>query len=112
MKARKLCYNEETKKMDYVEFDISNKLDFSNDPKTNYVESDDGHSIEPFVEFQRYLVGFNKEIELGETTIHKCIDCQRYFPITIGERRWFEDRDLKLPKRCVPCRKKKKGSKI
>ena len=37
-----------------------------------------------------------------------CIDCNIEFEITDGEKAFFEQRDFSLPKRCKPCRVKKK----
>jgi len=41
----------------------------------------------------------------------KCLDCENEFEFTDEERTWFEDKfgaDFKPPKRCKPCRKKRK----
>ncbi len=33
-----------------------------------------------------------------------CKNCHRYFEITPGEREWFREKHLSLPKRCKECR--------
>lgn len=40
----------------------------------------------------------------------KCIDCGSDFTITDGDQEFFKSKDLHLPKRCVPCRRKRKES--
>ena len=41
--------------------------------------------------------------------IRKCKDCNTYFMLGAMQVEWFERRDLKLPCRCIACRKKKKS---
>lgn len=43
-------------------------------------------------------------------TEHKCIDCGNDFVLTDKERAFYEDRNLHLPKRCKPCRDKRKAA--
>lgn len=107
MKAFKMCYNEETGKVDYVEFEIKHEFDFSNDPVTNLVDTDDGHTCDNYHFFDD-LEDINREIGQGETEVVKCKDCGRYFILPRSEKEWFEDRDLNVPRRCVPCRNKRK----
>lgn len=38
-------------------------------------------------------------------TVRVCVDCQRGFTMTEGETRFFEQRAMQLPKRCLPCRR-------
>lgn len=33
-----------------------------------------------------------------------CLECDRVFILTVGERQWFEDKGLSTPKRCPDCR--------
>jgi ribosomal protein L36 len=33
-----------------------------------------------------------------------CTDCQKEFKVSQDEKKWFEMKDYKLPKRCKPCR--------
>ena len=33
-----------------------------------------------------------------------CVDCQRRFLFTSGEQKYFQDRGLTEPKRCLGCR--------
>ena len=44
--------------------------------------------------------------------IRKCKDCGTYFILGAMQVEWFERRDLKLPCRCMSCRKKEKGKMI
>lgn len=37
-----------------------------------------------------------------------CVDCKNEFPFTDGEQKFFEDKGLTPPKRCVDCRAIKK----
>lgn len=41
--------------------------------------------------------------------IRVCIDCGRQFEITPGEERFYKSKGLDLPKRCKPCRDKKRS---
>ena len=107
MKAYKWCYNEETKKLDYVEFFVKNKYDFSNDPVTNLTDADNGHTVCEMSFFSSLDAG-NKKLESGIWKVFKCKDCGRYFIIDSDEEQWFQDRDLSLPKRCVKCRAKRR----
>ncbi len=42
--------------------------------------------------------------------IRVCVDCGRQFEITPGEERFYKSKDLDLPKRCKPCRDKKRST--
>jgi hypothetical protein len=45
--------------------------------------------------------------------IIKCVDCNVGFILTPGERQFYLDRGLHLPKRCPECRaRRRKGDKI
>ena len=111
MKIWKLNYNEETKKVEVCAFDVLKEIVYTparaNDvPKTNLVEEDNGF----FLEENYAILGAdhtNLELENGMQTI-KCKDCGRFFFVTEREAEWFTSKDLKVPKRCVPCRKKHK----
>ena len=105
--AFKMRYNEETGKLDYVQFKIKHEFDFSNDPVTNLVDTDNSHTCDKY-HFLDDVKEFNEEIERGETDVVKCKDCGRYFILLWSEKEWFEDRDLNIPRRCVSCRKKNK----
>ena len=39
----------------------------------------------------------------------RCCDCGLSFAMSIGEQRWFAERDLDLPRRCKPCRQLRKA---
>jgi len=44
----------------------------------------------------------------------KCADCNEDFEFTDSERDWFQEKfgdDFKPPKRCKPCRQKRKEEK-
>lgn len=40
--------------------------------------------------------------------IIKCCDCGAGFILTVGERQFYFDRKLNLPKRCLECRRKRR----
>ena len=48
-------------------------------------------------------------IKASDFLIRKCKDCNIYFMLDAMQAEWFERRDLKLPCRCISCRKKKKS---
>ena len=107
MKAYKTCVNEETMKIDTIEFDVNNEFDFSHDPVTNLCDADGGHSISRDTH-TKYIKELNKEIESGEFSLLKCKDCERYFLLPRTEKEWFTSRNLVIPKRCPKCRNKRK----
>ena len=37
-----------------------------------------------------------------------CVDCPNEFAITVGEQNFFKNKGFELPKRCKPCRDKKR----
>lgn len=39
-----------------------------------------------------------------------CIDCGATFIFTAGERRYFASKGLSIPKRCPPCRQKRRDT--
>lgn len=41
----------------------------------------------------------------------QCVDCGQTFTITAGEQRFFLEKGLALPKRCKPCREKRRKDK-
>ena len=47
-------------------------------------------------------------IKAKDFLIRKCKDCGSYFILGAMQVEWFERRDLKLPCRCLSCRKKRK----
>jgi hypothetical protein len=110
MKAYKTCVNEETMKIDIVEFDIDKKFDFSHDPVTNLCDSDGGQSLHGINKDAKLesVERLNKEIESGELSLLKCKDCERYFLLPRTEKEWFTSRGLITPKRCPKCRGKRK----
>lgn len=42
--------------------------------------------------------------------MNKCVDCEKDFEITDGEKEWYKMKNYDLPKRCKPCRQLKKES--
>ncbi|MFC2045698.1 zinc-ribbon domain containing protein [Chloroflexota bacterium] len=46
----------------------------------------------------------NKPKENPDDQIVKCLDCWQGFILTCGERQFYYDRKLNLPKRCPQCR--------
>ena len=74
-------------------------------------------NLEPVVEFARYTLNLpNKKIvkkkqklkiqKFLEKKICKC--CQTEFKLTRKELKFFERKQLEIPKRCLPCRQKRK----
>lgn len=47
----------------------------------------------------------NNEVSI---TTKKCLECNEEFTLTQTEVDWYKERDFKLPKRCQPCRKRRK----
>jgi hypothetical protein len=45
------------------------------------------------------------------TTLMKCKECGKYFELTWTEKMFFEQKGLAIPKRCKPCRDKRKKAK-
>lgn len=41
--------------------------------------------------------------------IRKCKDCNTYFILGAVQVKWFEQKDLKLPCRCIACRERKRS---
>ena len=41
-------------------------------------------------------------------TLMKCKECGKYFELTWTEKMFFEQKGLAIPKRCKPCRDKRK----
>ena len=48
---------------------------------------------------------------LSTDELHNCIDCGSPFTVTSGEREFFAKNGLQPPKRCKPCRDKRKAEK-
>ena len=46
---------------------------------------------------------------MEESINRKCLDCGRDFEITPSEQKFFTSKELELPKRCLPCRRKRKA---
>ncbi len=110
MKAYKHCFNESTKKIDYIEYEISHEFDFEHEPETNLYDALDGHNchIESTME---WIDNVNADLENGSLMIVKCKDCGIYFMLPQDEAVWFSDRGMMPPKRCPRCRKARKNEK-
>jgi len=46
--------------------------------------------------------------QAGQDLVCACIDCERDFTITEGERNFYAFKKLSLPKRCPFCRKERR----
>ncbi len=44
-----------------------------------------------------------------EAISRTCKDCDEEFVILEAEAKWFEERDMQLPKRCADCRRKRRA---
>ncbi|HUW45610.1 MAG TPA: zinc-ribbon domain containing protein [Dehalococcoidia bacterium] len=53
----------------------------------------------------------NPQRENPDDQIIKCCDCGAGFILTVGERQFYSDRKLNLPKRCSECRRKRRQGK-
>lgn len=49
-----------------------------------------------------------KQEEKVTDHIIRCCDCGSGFILTYGERQFYSDRQLNLPKRCAECRRKRR----
>ena len=107
MKAYKCFYNEVSKLVDYVEFELPNYSDFTHDPKTNLQECVDVHNADE-ESMQSYVNYLNEDLASGKLVLKKCKDCGLYFLLDVNELIWYEDRGLSVPKRCLTCRRKRK----
>ena len=47
---------------------------------------------------------------MSQTIQRQCKDCQQPFEISPEEQNFFESKNLELPKRCIPCRRKRRGA--
>lgn len=117
MKAWKMYFNEETRKFDLLEFDVSNPYDFAHDPESNLDGQNNTHnctykSIKSGVdEMNKNLVKYISEDSDSEAIIVKrCKTCGKYFIISYEEYMWFKGRNLYIPSNCYSCRLRKKNS--
>ena len=49
----------------------------------------------------------NDEPEQGDTT-EKCADCGEDWTLEAGQRKWFVEKGFSIPRRCQPCRDKRR----
>jgi len=110
MKAYKEYFNEETKKFDYIEYDVKSEFDFDHEPETNFYDALNGHNCHKESQING-IEKLNAKLESGEIRVLKCKDCGIYFILPQEEAAWFEDRGMALPKRCIGCRNKRKSGK-
>lgn len=50
----------------------------------------------------------DNQIEAEQKNVKVCKECGSYFYQTERDRKWFIERNLKVPCRCITCRKNKK----
>jgi hypothetical protein len=60
------------------------------------------------LESDPYLNEMRDAIKEFNETIHQCKECGKYFSLTWSEKLFFEQKGLSIPKRCMPCRAKRK----
>jgi hypothetical protein len=63
------------------------------------------------LEADPYLNEVRDAIKEFNETIHQCKECGKYFSLTWSEKLFFEQKGLSIPKRCMPCRRKRKKAK-
>ena len=103
MKAYKIFYNEKTKLLDLMEFDISDEFDFSHDPDSNMDEENHSHCCVK-ESMEEDVNRLNEQIKSGSLQIRRCKDCGGYFSANEQFRHWYKYRGLDVPKRCGKCR--------
>lgn len=52
-------------------------------------------------------MSFDPNVAMADKTI-QCTDCGTEVTITVGEQKFYADKGFQEPKRCKPCREKKK----
>lgn len=105
------------------------KIIFINDPNKNSFDMTwslhdimDGRSLSEkeiknnikklfILESDPYLNEMRDAIKEFNETIHQCKECGKYFSLTWSEKLFFEQKGLSIPKRCMPCRAKRKKEK-
>ena len=105
------------------------KIIFINDPNKNPFDMTwslhdimDGRSVSEekikseikrlfILESDPYLNEMRDAIKEFNETIHQCKECGKYFSLTWSEKLFFEQKGLSIPKRCMPCRAKRKKAK-
>lgn len=45
---------------------------------------------------------------MEQTEKFECMDCKKVFEMTSGEIKWYEEKNLIIPKRCPECRHARK----
>ena len=95
----KYAYNETEKKVVLVQGDSTEKF-FTNLHTDGYFDS--------LVYAKMGVHTVNKKIADGCLLVKKCVDCGKYYFMTIDEEFWFKDRGLSVPKRCLMCRRDRK----
>lgn len=63
------------------------------------------------LESDPYLNEMRDAIKEFNKTLMKCKECGKYFELTWSEKLFFEQKGLSIPKRCMPCRAKRKKAK-
>ncbi len=107
MKCFKQKYNDSTKRIEVIEFEVSREFDFSHEPETNLYDAVHSHNCD-LSNAKRAIELINNDISNGDLKIEKCKDCNLYFYLPLSEINWFKYKGMNPPKRCPACRKKKK----
>lgn len=107
MKAYKIYYNADEKRVDLLEFDIAYEFDFSYDPDSNIDGEDHCHNCD-LKSITESVEKLNNRILEGDLEVFKCKNCDKYFFVSQEEKLWYMDMNMKPPKRCSDCRAKRR----
>lgn len=84
------------------QFEIPNTVDdvdaYLKEECIEYIDWEYGYS-----EVKAVVVGFNTEYK--RNTIRYCKQCRKYFYLSESELRWYYNKGISYPKRCLACRK-------
>lgn len=50
-----------------------------------------------------------KVVANGDDQVLTCVECREQFVFTQSEQRFYAEKELNTPKRCLDCRKKRKA---
>ena len=51
-------------------------------------------------------------MEEKQEIVMQCRDCQKDYVITPGEQKFYEEKELNIPKRCAACRAARKAAAV
>lgn len=98
-----------------VTYDVKHEYDFTNEPATNLVDSDNTHNCNEEIVDERirklnedYVKRLDEFSDPCAVTVKTYKECNRYFILPYSEYMWFRWRSLKPPARCYKCRDKRK----